>query len=251
MATPLILYDLLPDILSRLEEDLPAAYNNPPVPPNPGGAPDGPIFWSLKGEIYVQMVDALFEAALITGTVQLQDVMVTLQAGMTYYPLQNNTAMGIPKGVVAALRMRAPYNIRKTTLKALDDYDPSWQQQVASSQVRGWFPLGTSQFGIYPQLAADTQVLMDFIYTPVNQPRPYDGTQVIPLQQEFNDLVTTYAAAMLRTKEGGAEAEEADVVYDAFITRMKSLSGFQNRLDSLDYSMAFGAASRVNPREVV
>jgi len=251
MATPVTLYDLLPDVLSRIEEDLPPAFNSPPTPPNPDGAPDGPIFWNLMGEVYVQMVDAIFEAAMATGLVQLSNVQVTLAANTTYFALQNNTSIGIPKGVIAAMRMRAPFSIRKTTLKALDDYQPAWQQTTPGSQIISWFPLGLSYFGIYPQQAADSQVVMDFIYSPINQTRPYDGTQVVPLQQEFNDILTQYAAAMLRSKEGGAEAEEADVVFQAFATRMKKLSAFQMRMDSLDYSPAFGAAARVNPREVV
>lgn len=251
MATPLTLYDLLPDILSRLEEDLPASYNSPPSPPNPDDAPAGPIFWHLRGEIYVQMVDALFESAMATGTVQLSSVTVTLAAGTTYFALQNNVAIGIPKGVLGTLRMRAPYSIRKTSQKTLDDMIPTWQQQAASDQINAWFPLGLSHFGIYPQLRAESQVVMDFMYSPVNQVRPYDGTQVVPLQKEFDNLLTTYAASMLRTKEGGAEAEEADVVFQAFMAKMKELSIFQTRVDSLDYTPAFGVASRPNPREVV
>lgn len=251
MATPLTLYDLLPDILGRLEEDLPPNYFSPPSPDNPAGAPDGPIFWNLRGEIYVQMVDALFEATVATGLVQLSNVLVTLAAGTTYFSIQNNVAIGIPKGVIGALRMRAPYSIRKTSLKTLDDMVPTWQQETPGEQIRAWFPLGLSHIGIYPQLSADSQVVMDFMYSPVNQPRPYDGTQIVPLQKEFNNLLTTYAAAMLRTKEGGAEAEEADVVFQAFMSKMKELSVFQTRVDSLDYSPAFGVASRVNPRMVV
>lgn len=243
MASPLTLIDLLPDILSRVEENLPDG--------NPAGAPAGPIFWNLRGEVYVQMVDAMFEAALATGTVQASSVLVTLAAETTYFPLQNAVDIGVPRGVVVALRLRAPYAIKKTTLNALDDNYPAWQQAVPGSQILAWFPLGISYFGIYPQLAEEAQVTMDFIVSPVNQPRPYDGTQQVPLQQEFGDLLTQYAAGMLRSKEGGAEAEEADVVTNAYMSRMKALSLFQTRIDSLDYSLAFGGQSRPNPRNVV
>lgn len=253
MATPpLTIYDLLPDILSRLEEDLPAGYNSVTAPPNPQGAPDGPVFWRLKGEIYVQMVEAMFQAALLTGFVQKNDVPVTLTAGFTYYPLQNsNLNIGLPPGIIAPIRMRAPYQIRKTTQSALDLNRPTWQQEDATDQILAWFPLGVSYFGIYPQGLYDQTVLMDFIVCPVNQPRPYDGTQTVPFNVEFYDLLSQYAASMLRTKEGGAEAEEADVVFNAFASRMKELSMFQSRIDSLDYSPAFGGASRVNPKKVM
>lgn len=239
----MILSDLLPDTLGRIEEAMPTG--------NPTGAPNGPIFWSLKGEVYVQMVDALFEAALLTGVVQLTNVAVTLPANTTYFALQNNTGIGIPKGVISCLKMRAPYSIRKTTLKALDEYDPTWQQQDAATQIKAWFPLGTSYFGIYPQFSVESIVTMDFLYSPINELRPYDGNETIPLQTEFADLCSQYAASMLRSKEGGAEAETAETVFMAFMSRMKQLSLFQTRLDSLVYSRAYGGQTRVNPREVV
>jgi hypothetical protein len=250
-AATLTLYDLLPDILGRLEEDLPVGYNSPSAPPNPAGAPDGPVFWHLKGEIYVQLVDAMFEANLLTGFVQVQDIPVTLAAGQTYFALQNNLIIGIPDPAIAVLRMKAPYQIRKTSQAALDAMFPKWQQVDATDQIRAWFPLGMSYFGIYPQVAHQQTVIMDFIICPVNQPRPYDGTQTVPLPQQFYDLLTMYAAAMLRSKEGGAEAEEADTVFAAYTSRMKELSLFQNRIDSVDYTAAQGAALLANPRKTI
>lgn len=244
---------LLPDVLGRIEEDLPTA--NPP----------GPVFWDLTGEVYVAMVDAMFEAAMVTGVVQLNNVPVTLGPGTTYFAIQGNAGSGlggfgnagfgggiVPQGIIAPLRLRAPWQIRKTTLKGLDDYDPTWSIQPPSSQITAWFPLGISAFGIYPQLAYESVVTMDFLYSPVNEYRPYTGNEPIPFQQEFTDLVSQYAAAMLRSKEGGAEAEEADVVFQDFMRNMKALSAFQTRVDSLVYSSSFGAGgTQPNPRKVV
>ena len=234
----MILSDLLPDVLGRIEENLPTA----PLLP-------GPTFWSLTGEVYPQMVDAMFEAALITGVVQLSSIPVTLATATTYFTLQYGT--NAPKGILAPIRMRAPYPIRKATLKGLDNMIPTWQQAAPASQLIAWFPLGVSQFGIYPQLSAEAQVVMDFISSPVNEPRPYSGAETIPFQTEFNDFLAQYAAAMLRSKEGGAEAEEADTVYKDYLAKMKQLSAFQGRLDSLVFSGAFGGRGQVNPRTAV
>ena len=248
------LASLLPDVLGRCEENLPT------------DTPPGPIFWNLTGEVYPMMVDALFEAALMTGVVQQSNVTVTLQPGITYFGLQQSSVgygqggfgeggyggtIGVPQGTIAALRLRAPYSIRKTSLKALDDYQPNWQNATPGTQIQAWFPLGISGFGIWPQLSNEAEVVMDFLVSPVNVPRPYVGTIPIPLQTEFCDLVSQYAAAMLRAKEGGAEAEEADVTFQDFMGRMKQLSLFQSRLDSLIYSSAFGGQSRPSVREVV
>lgn len=229
----MILSDLLTDTLGRIEES------------------DPPVFWNLQGEVYVAMVDALFEAALITGVVQANNVLVTLAANTTYFSLQNNTAIGIPVGVIAALRMRAPWAIRKTSLIGLDNYYPAWQQATPGSQITAWFPLGVSAFGIYPQLASEATVTMDFIQCPVNEARPYSGSEIIPLQDEFTCLLSKYAAAALRAKEGGVDAEESETVFQQYLEDVKALSLFQTRLDSLVYSSAFGSQARVNPREVV
>ena len=217
---------LLPDVLGRIEE------SNPP------------IFWSLTGEVYPQLVWGMFEASLISGAVQLNSQPVALAANTTYFSLQDGGA--VPNGVVAAIRMTAPYGLRKTTLKGLDDMVPGWQQEAPGTQIRAWFPLGVSGFGIYPQLANAATVTMDFISCPVNEVRPYTGSETIPFQSEFAPLISKYAAAMLRAKEGGAEAEEAATVFQAYLAGVKSLSLFQRRVDSLTYSAAFGGGSEVN-----
>ena len=192
----------------------------------------------------------MFEAALVTGVVQLVSQSVTLAANTTYFALQGPSAV-VPKGCLAAIRMRAAYPIRKATLKGLDDMIPTWQQATPGTQLIAWFPLGVSMFGIYPQFSVESDVVMDFIYSPVNELRPYTGNETIPFQVEFNDLISQYAAAMLRAKEGGAEAEEAATVYQEYMGNLKALSAFQGRLDSLVFSGAFGGRSQVNPRTIV
>ena len=216
----------------------------------------GPIFWNLTGEVYPAMVDGIFEASLITGVVQLVSVQVTLAANTTCVHLQACASglgalpAGIVGGIVAPLRMKAPYGIRKSSLKGLDDMNPGWQQSAPGTQIISWFPLGISGFGIYPQLEAESNVVMDFIACPINTPRPYTGNEQIQLQQEFSDLLSKYAAAQLRAKEAGAEAEEAGVVFEEYMNELKDLSLFQNRIDSLTFSAAYGARSQVNSKTI-
>ena len=250
----LTLSSLLPDVLGRIEEALPTA------------TPPGPVFWSLTGEVYPAMVDGIFEASLITGVVQLVSQQITLAADTTYFSLQaSGTGYGsggygqggyggsviVPVGVIAPLRMKAPYGIRKTSLKSLDDMNPGWEQTAPGTQIISWFPLGVSGFGIWPQLQQSQNVVMDFLQCPINQARPLTGNETIPLQQEFSDLLSKYAAAQLRAKEGGAEQQEAAIVFESYVEEVKALSIFQNRLDSLNFSAAYGAKSTVNPRTAV
>jgi hypothetical protein len=246
----LTLSSLLNDVLNRVEEQQP---------------PNGPTFWSLTGEVYPAMVDGIFEAALITGVVQLVNQQVTLAADTTYFSLQaSGVGYGeggygqggyggsviVPVGVIAPLRMKAPYAVRKSSLASLDQMNPSWQSQAAGPQIIAWGPLGISGFFIYPQLSAEANVVMDFLLCPVSTPRPYNGSESIMLQDEFTDILSKYSAAQLRAKEGGQEADEAGVVFSEYLDEVKSLSLFQSRLDSLVFSAAYGAKSAVNPKTI-
>jgi hypothetical protein len=229
------LASLLPDTLARVEEN----------------EESGPVFWSQTYEILPALVDSMFEAALITGTVQAINVPVTLAANTTFFSLQNNTAIGIPAGVIAALRLRLPWPIRKTTLKGLSDVIPGWQNTAAATSLRAWFPLGVSQFGIFPQLTSPQTAIIDFILAPTTAARPYTTGIVVPFQEEFTSAFSEYAAVMLRAKELGAEAEESSAVLNEYLQQMKELSMFQGRLDSLVLTNTYGARATVNKREIV
>jgi len=224
---------LLPDLIGRVEEE------NPPV------------FWNETYEMLPALVDAMFQAALVTGAIQAINVPVTLAANTTFFSLQNNTSIGIPAGVIAALRLRLPWSIRKTTLKGLSDVIPGWQNFAPATSLRAWFPLGVSQFGIFPQLASQQQCVMDFLVAPVTVPRPYTTAITVPFLDEFQSAFPEYAAVVLRSKEFGLEAEAAQTVMNAFLTQMKGLSMWQNRLDGLVLSNTYGAAMPKMKREIV
>jgi hypothetical protein len=211
------------------------------------------------------MVDGIFEASLITGVVQLVSQQVTLSAGATWFSLNGNgvgfgaggfgqAGFGgsgiVPVGIVAPLRMKFPYGIRKTSLSSLDQMVPGWQSIPPGDRIIGWGPLGVSGFFIFPQLLAESTVVMDFLMCPINSPRPLTGNETIPLQSEFSDILSKYAAAYLRCKESGVESEESAVVFSDYLDEVKALSIFQNRLDSLNLSSAYGARSQVNAKTI-
>ena len=235
MATTLA--NLVPDLAGRVEET----------------EPFSPVFWNLTYEFLPSLVDAMFEAAIVTGTVQSVNIPVTLAKNTTYFSLQNNTAIGIPAGVIAALRLRAPWPIRKVTLAGLDAMVPNWEQAAPGSQLIAWFPLGISAFGIYPQLASPVTAVMDFIVSPVNAPRPYTTAITVPFLAEFTDLLPMGAAVDLRSKELGAEAEESAQVMQDYLGELKALSLYQNRLDSLVLTPSSGAKAGIatQKRDVV
>jgi hypothetical protein len=235
MATTLA--PLVDVLCGRLEEDTPAN--------------GGPTFWSETYEMLPALVDAMFQAALVTGAIQAINVPVTLAANTTFFSLQNNTTIGIPAGVIAALRLRLPWPIRKTTLKGLSDVIPGWQNTAASTSLRAWFPLGVSQFGIFPQLTSPQTAIMDFLVAPTTAVRPYTTAITVPFLDEFMSAFPEYAAVILRSKELGLEAEAAETVMNAFLTQMKGLSMWQNRLDGLVLSNTYGAAMPKMKRDIV
>lgn len=229
------LADLVPDTAGRVEET----------------DPFSPVFWSLTYEFLPALVDSMFEAALITGTVQAINLPVQLAANTTFFSLQNNTSIGIPAGVIAALRLRLPWPIRKATLQGLSDMYPNWEKAAPGTTVQVWFPLGVSSFGIYPQLASPQQCVMDFVVSPCVAPRPYSTSLPVPFAEQFSDLFSMFAAVMLRAKELSAEAEESSTVMNEYLGQVKALSLWQSRLDSLVWTAAYGAKANVQRREIV
>ena len=148
------------------------------------------------------MVYAMFEATLLTGTVQISNQITTLPADTTFFNL--------PKGMIAPLRMRAPYPIRKATLKGLDDMllelaergpqrsDSVLVPAAGGIDVRAYF----RSF-----LADESDATMDFIASPVNQTRPYTGAvSSSHFQEEFSDAFSQvrsgYAAGQGRGRRG-------------------------------------------------
>jgi hypothetical protein len=110
-----------------------------------------------------------------------------------------------------------------------------------------------SSFFVYPQLASPVTVMMDFLVSPVNVPRPYTTAIQVPFLTEFTDLLPMGAAVMLRAKELGAEVEEAAQVLNDYMGQLRNLSLYQSRLDALVLTSSYGAKAGVQTqkREVV
>lgn len=207
------------------------------------------VFWDYQNEVLPAVVEAMNEASLITGVVQVtQSAIMTLPINTTY--------IAMPANIVALLRIQGPPAVKKTDLYSLDQMLPGWQlaggtgANPAVQQIQYWFPVGLNSFGIYPKLTATQQVRITYLAYPVVVPPPYTGTETVPYQQEFQDALEEYAAHTLRLKEAGYEFEASQANYQQFLDTMRSLSIFQARHDSLVWTTASGAKVRVNPVEV-
>jgi len=199
------------------------------------------IFWSLQNEIYIALVEAFNEAALITGEPEIkQTSLFTLAAGQNIFTL--------PSQAIALLRIQAPNWVQKTTLWDLDRMLPGWESDI-DTNIDYWFPIGLTQFGIHPQLVSPAQVSLTYIALPVSTGRPYTGSEVSPFQTEFEEGFADYAAHVLQLKEGGEEFMQSMKLYDRFLSKMADLSNFSWRKGSLRFTRYVGAPSRVTPIE--
>jgi hypothetical protein len=213
--------------------------------------PVGPpgIFWNYTDEILPAVAEAMNEAALLTGVVQV------VNTAYTTLPI-NTTYMPLPQNAIALLRVLGPYSVAKTTVFALDQMLPGWENEGGSAanppvqQIQKWFPLGMTQWGIYPRLSVPQQVILTYLAYPVTVPRPYTGNENVPFQQEFQDAFEDYAAHISRLKEASAEFQTSQSLYQSFLDTMRQLNVFQSRHDSLVFTKTLGTTVRVIPVEV-
>lgn len=205
--------------------------------------PAGPgIFWSYEDEILPAVVEAMNEAAMLTGVVQTaQTQPYTIAANTSYFPL--------PKNAIALIRVLSPAYTRKTSVFALDNLNRSWQNDTGLA-IQAWFPAGVTMFGVYPQVTAEVQVMLTYLAYPVTVPPPYTGNEPVPFQSEFHESLEQYAAHVLRLKEAGQDFEGSQTIYQEFLKTMGTLDAFETRRDSLTFTRGVGASVRVNPVEV-
>lgn len=202
---------------------------------------DPPVFWNLQGEIYQFLVEAMNEAALITGEPQMQQVSdFTLAAGTSIF--------STPATYIALLRIQAPNWVMKTSLWDLDRNLPGWESDYGPTP-KYWYPIGLNQFGVYPLLLNPVNVTLTGVQLPINTGVPYTGNEVVPFQTEYLDGFEDYAAHVCGLKEGGQDFKSSAKVYDRFIQTMMEMSNFAYRKGSLRFTRTVGPTAQVTPVE--
>lgn len=199
------------------------------------------VFWQVQNELRPIIVEAMNEAALITGEPQVrQGQLFTITAGTRLFAL--------PAGSFALLRMESQNPVKKSSIVNLDRMLPGWEATVASAQdntLQYWFPYGLEKFGVYPLLAADIQVFLTTVQLPVGVTLPYQGTEVIPYLPEYFEGIKDYSAHVARLKEGGKDFAASIAEYEFFLSQMKELSKYMDRKGVLRFSKSVGARSQV------
>lgn len=207
-----------------------------------------PIFWDVRREIRVFLVEAMNEAALISGEPEIRfanspSTPLILPANQTVIDFTGS----IP--IFGMMRLESSGQVKKTTVWDLDRFLPGWESDVGNLPDY-WFPIGLTQFGIHPQLNDPVSVIVSGISQPVPTPRPYAGTENVDYQEEFRDAFVDYAEHIAGLKEGTKEFVDSIKVYDRFIAKMQELSKFASRKEVLRFSRTFGARGSTSPVQV-
>jgi len=202
------------------------------------------VFWSLQNEIFTALVEAANEAMLLTGEPQVRSTQATTL-------LTNSNLQPMPPGALAILRVEGVNSlpISKLFVCDLDRQYPAWEND-AGYRAKAWFPVGLTQWGIYPQILVDQQVVITYVEIPVSAPLPYTGAEILPFQEEFCEGFIDYAAHICRLKETGSEFQESMAEYDRFLTKMQDMSTFAKRKDRLRFTKYGPVVTFTNTTEV-
>ena len=207
-------------------------------------------FWSVQNEIRVFLVEAMNEAALLTGEPEIRystnqglaGGSLVLPPGLNVIQLNENVPL------FGMMRLESSGTVKKTTVWDMDRMLPGWENDVGNVPDF-WFPIGLTLFGIHPQLTAPVNVIVSGVAEPVTSPRPYTGAEPVDYQEEYRDALVDYATHISGLKEGTKEFMDSIKVYDRFISRMQELSKFATRKGSLRFSRTLGVPASTTPVE--
>lgn len=208
-----------------------------------------PKFWSVPNEIRVFLVEAMNEAALLTGEPEVRFTNSLATALQLQLPVNTNFVNltgDVP--LFGMMRLESSGQVQKSTLWDMDRMLPGWENDVGDLPDF-WFPIGMTRFGIHPKLAAPVFVNVSGVAEPVFTLRPYTGAENVDFQTEYVDALVDYAAHVAGLKEGTKEFMDSIKVYDRFIAKMTELGKFASRKGKLRFSRTMGVPARVTPVE--
>lgn len=217
--------------LAQLAVDVAARLNDP-----------GNVFYSTT-EIYDALVEGMYEAALITGEPEVTSAQYTIPANTNIVPF--------PAGMFCILRLVSSGSVPVlgVTMWDVDAVDPNWENETGS-QINNWFPMGVAGFGIMPQQTAPIQVTVIGLATPVQDSPNFTGSEQVPFETVYNDMLVSYASHACRLKEGGAEFNQSIAEYQRFLYQCGRLSRWAIRTGVLRFASGLGFGLGTNSKAV-
>ena len=204
------------------------------------------VFWNVQDEIRVFLVEAQYEALLVSGEPEIRQAGVTLAANTRFFNLQS--LLMPPMLPVALMRLECSGQVQKTNVWDLDRMLPGWENDTGAIPDF-WFPFGLTQFGVHPLLEAPVTATLSFIGLPLPNVRPFTGSEEVDFQQEYLDAFTDAASHICTIKEGGKELNDSLIVYDRFISKCAELGKFATRKGSLRFSRTMGVPAKITDVE--
>lgn len=201
-------------------------------------------WWSLLYEINSAIIEACNDLLLLVGR-------PTNYVNMPFTLTPNSVWQTIPKGLFVVSDIQgfsSPlYRINLWDLDTLQtSWGSDWEQDVDSTAYR-WAPIGFNMFVVHPAVSVSQVVNITAIQYPTTSVWPYDGSQTVPFEDNFFELIEEYAAHYCRIKEGGGEFQEGLKLLEQYFQGAKRMSSIQDLRDPLLFTMGYGSASRTNP----
>lgn len=201
-------------------------------------------WWSRVYELYSALAEAENDLLLLVGRpTQVVTVPVTLTA--------NTVWQTMPKGYLHITDIQGAsgplYRINLWDLDYTQTYWGSdWEQDVADVVIE-FAPIGFNLFVVHPAPAVPQVVQITAVQYPVTTTWPYDGTQTVPFEDNYFQIIEEYAAFYARIKELGSEFQEGLKLFDSYMQGAKRMTQIQDLRDPLLFTSGFGATQNVNP----
>jgi hypothetical protein len=202
------------------------------------------VFWDLYLEVYPALVEAINDLMLIIGrptTIYSQPVQ--LNPLICWQPM--------PENMLALTNLRTnSQGLWKTSLHTMDytqsSWGSGWTTDTGPVPLR-WGPVGFSYFFVHPAPLQTITLTVTGIGYPVPQAVfPPTGEETVPFHDEFFQALELYAAAYLRLRELGDDAQEGVELYQQYLQLAQRLTKIEDRRDSLVFSQAFGVPNALS-----
>ena len=191
---------------------------------------------NLQDRIYSRLDNntTLYTSAEVTSAINEQLRIVNLATGYiqttgSVATVSNQVWYTVPAGIIVPMRMK--WNnvfIERCSLNNLGEYSVRWLTETTANKgigVSKWALAGLQMFAIYP---ADSVAGNTIVITGIAEPTILaNGTDVLPMPNEYSEVIEDLAVVALILKEGGRIFADAMQIYKRAQSKLKLLSIWQ------------------------
>jgi hypothetical protein len=201
-------------------------------------------WWSRQYELYSAIVESMNDLMLLVGR-------PTQTVNFPFNLIPNQVWQAIPKGLFLITDIQgAGAPLYKVNLYDMDYLQSSWGsdwEQDVGDVAKRWGPVGFNLFFVHPAVSTGQTVNINAITYPTTDVWPYTGTETVPFEDNYFQILEEYAAFYGRIKELGGEFQTGMKLFDQYLAGAKRMSQIQDRRDPLIFSSGYGSAQKTNP----